>query len=82
MCNTKICTTLYTRFGKTSKISFASLKLYAILESWFTHISYNISIYPCTNNILFLEVILKNNPEVTVKKIQEPIQSYKVTACK
>jgi len=30
--------TKMTFFGETSKLAFVSLKLYAILESWFTHI--------------------------------------------
>ena len=38
--------TKMTFFGKTSKLAFASLKLYAILESWFTHISYYIVYIP------------------------------------
>ncbi|KAL5238746.1 hypothetical protein ACI65C_006156 [Semiaphis heraclei] len=46
--------TKMTFFGKTSKLVFASLKLYAILE----------------------KVMLKSNPEITIKKIQEPIQSW------
>ncbi|CAI6361021.1 unnamed protein product [Macrosiphum euphorbiae] len=46
--------TKMTFFGKTSKLAFGSLKLYAILE----------------------KVMLKNNPELTVKKLQEPIQSW------
>jgi len=32
--------TKMTFFEKTSKLVFTSLKRYAILESWFTHISY------------------------------------------
>lgn len=30
--------TKMTFFGKTSKLAFGSLKLYAILESWFTFV--------------------------------------------
>lgn len=77
--------TKMTLFGKTSKLAFASLNLYSILESWFTHFLHIIKAYikyfcnlTCflSHNILFLEVVLKSSPEVTIKKLQEPVQSW------